>query len=240
MKMQINKLFLALVAAASSTVALAQHPEAGTFSVIPRIGLSIANLPGNDVYVGGVNAVSSPRYRTSFMGGVDLDYQFMRNLSVTLGAYYAQQGCNYKNNSVESSSGNGTIEGTGYSDWSTQLHYINVPLMLNAYIAPGVALKAGVQMGFAMSGKMKYTTADYTVDKSGEVKASMPEEHEYNLNNTMKKVCFAIPVGFSYEFSNVIIDARYNIGLTSFQKINDYNGTKNRVFTVSAGYRFAL
>lgn len=238
--MQTKKLLLSLVAAAVSAVAMAQHPEAGTFSVIPRIGLSIANIPSDDIYMAEGNVPFASRYRTSFMGGVDLDYQFMRNFSVTLGAYYAQQGCNYKNNSVETTAGNGSISGTGYSDWSTQLHYINVPLMLNAYIAPGLALKAGVQIGFAMSGKMKYTKTDYTVDKNGEVKPSAPEDYENNLNSTMKKVCFAIPVGFSYEFSNVIIDARYNIGLTPFQKIGDYDGAKNRVFTVSAGYRFAL
>ena len=236
--MRMKKIFLSVIAAMVASVAMAQHPEAGTFSVIPRIGLSIANL--SDEIAVDASMPSSSRYRTSFMGGVDLDYQVMRNLSVTLGAYYAQQGCNYKNNSVETAGGNGSVSGTGYSDWSTQLHYINVPLMLNAYIAPGVALKAGVQMGFAMSGKMKYTTTDYTVDKSGEVNPSMPEDHEYSFNKDMKKVCFAIPVGFSYEFSSVIIDARYNIGLTPFRKIGDYNDAKNRVFTVSAGYRFAL
>lgn len=239
--MQMKKLLLSIIAIASSSVAMAQHPEAGTFSVIPRIGLSIASLPGDNIYVSATDLPLSSRYRTSFMGGVDFDYQFTRNLSVTLGAYYAQQGCNYKNNSVESVSGNGTIVGTGYSDWSTQLHYINVPLMLNAYIAPGVALKAGVQMGIAMSGKMKYTETEYTVDKNGELKSSAPEDYEYNLDKTMKKVCFAIPVGFSYEFSNVIVDARYNIGLTPFQKkIAGGEESKNRVFTVSVGYRFAL
>ena len=56
----------------------------------------------------------------------------------------------------------------------------------------------------------------------------------------MKKVNFSIPVGFSYEFANVVLDARYNIGLTPIQQVLDYKGPKNKVFTVSVGYRFTL
>lgn len=53
----------------------------------------------------------------------------------------------------------------------------------------------------------------------------------------LKKVDFAIPVGISYEYMNVILDARYNIGLT---KVYDNIDGKNSVFTFSAGYRFSL
>ena len=112
--------------------------------------------------------------------------------------------------------------------------------MANIYIAPGVAIKAGLQMGFAMSSKMELTTTDYTENKEGEITPSTPKEESYNLNSTMKKVNFSIPVGFSYEFANVVLDARYNIGLTPIQQVLDYKGPKNKVFTVSVGYRFTL
>ena len=244
MQENMKKTILSLVALALSSVAMAQHPKAGTFSIIPRIGVSIANL-GNDAIVagGGSNFENtfSSRYRTGFAGGLDFDYQFMRNLSVSLGAYYVQQGCNYKNDFVgDYDSGMSISTGVGYSNMSTQLQYVQVPLMLNAYIAPGVAIKAGVQLGFALSGKSKITEINYTKDGNGEVVASKPEALVTKLNSTMKGVNFSIPVGFSYEFSNVILDARYNIGLTPFQEIKDYEGPKNKVFMVTAGYRFAL
>ena len=235
----MKKTLLSLFALAISSVAMAQHPQQGTVSIVPRIGLSIANLSGDEIIVDG-NYTLSSRYRTSFMGGVDLDYQFLPDFSVTLGAYYAQQGCNYKNSFEEKHSGTTLVGGTGYSDMSTQLHYINVPLTLNAYLAPGFALKAGVKFGFAMSGKMKYVETIYTKDNEGEMKPSKPEDRENNLNSTMKKMCMSIPVGLSYEFADVIIDARYNIGLTPFQEVGGYKGPKNRVFTLSAGYRFKL
>lgn len=238
----MKKYLLTLFTLATTSAVMAQQPAVGTFSIIPRVGLSIAKLPGDVIYTaGGDNGFGlTPRFRTSFMGGVDLDYQVLDNLSITLGAYYAQQGCNYKNNFVLDKNINISGVGTGYSDASTKLHYLNVPLTANVYIAPGLALKAGVQVGFAMSGKMVYTEAHYTYDSSSESIKSEAKNHDQSLNSTMKKTVFAIPVGFSYEFANVIIDARYNIGLTPFQQIGEYKGSKNRVFTVSAGYRFAL
>ena len=238
MKKTVLSLLVMLCCAAASA-----QPAAGKFSIIPRVGVSLANLSGDGVYYGSANATESwgsSRNKPGFTVGVDLDYQFMRNLSVSLGAYYVQQGCNYKNDFVGDYDSDVSVStGVGYSNWSTQLQYIQVPLMLNAYIAPGVALKAGVQLGFALSGKMKVTEVDYT-EKNGEVMPSEPKQNVEKFNSTMKSVNFSIPVGFSYEFANVILDARYNIGLTPFQETKGYKGPKNKVFMVTAGYRFAL
>lgn len=235
-----RKISVLLLALASSAVAMAQHPAQGTISLIPRVGVSMASLAGEKIYIDASNMPMSSRYKTGFMGGIDLDYQMLDNLSISLGAYYAQQGCNYRNNSVETKGPGNTVSGTGYSDWSTNLDYLNVPLMLNVYVAPGVAVKAGLQVGFALSGKTKYTTTDYTKTPEGEYKSEKPRDVDIDLDKTLNKVNFSIPVGFSYEFSNVILDARYNIGLTSFQNIDGFESSKNRVFTISAGYRFAL
>lgn len=241
----MKKMFLAACMLTLSAASMAQQPAVGTVSIIPRIGVSLANLPGDDIYVtsGMGDGFTSPfkaRYKAGFIGGADIDYQFMPNLSASLGVYYAQQGCRYGNNSMETDASGNTVKGYGYSDWTTQLHYINVPLMLNGYIGPGLAIKAGVQLGFAVSGKTKYTEMGYEVDKAGNFKYGEPEDVEFNLNKNLSKVNLSIPVGVSYEFSNVIIDARYNIGLTRYQKIDTSKSPKNSVFAFTAGYRFAL
>ena len=181
----------------------------------------------------------SARYKAGLMAGVDIDWQFMPNLSATIGAQYVQQGAKYSNDGYKVQVTEGVYKGTGYSDWSTQLHYINVPLMLNAYLGTGFAVKAGVQIGFPLSGKMKYTEQQYTMTND-DVKYEKPEHVKYNMNSTLTKVTFAIPVGVSYEFSNVILDARYNIGLTQFQNIDGFESSKNRVFTFSVAYRLEL
>ena len=234
----MKKTILSLSLLLLSVVAMAQ-PEVGTISIMPRVGVALANLPGDKFYVNAEGLSFSSRYKAGLMAGVDVDWQFMRNLSVTLGAYYAQQGAKYANNENRIFVSEGVYNGTGYSDWSTQLHYINVPLMLNAYIGPGFAMKVGVQFGFPISGKMSFTERDYVQTKNG-ITYEEPKNVTYDLQSTLSKLTVAIPVGLSYEFSNVVLDARYNIGLTQFQKISDFESSKNSVFTFSVAYRLAL
>lgn len=236
----MKKLFLSVAALAAAATATAQQPKAGTISIIPRIGVSLANLPGDQIYINGDLPPLSPRYKAGFLGGVDVDWQFMPNMSVMVGAQYVQQGCRYENNAIETDLSGNVVSGSGYSGWSTQLHYINVPVMLNAYIGTGFALKAGVQIGFPVSGKMKFNEMEYVKDKDGNYTYEKPVERNVSLNSSLTKVTLSVPVGVSYEFSNVIIDARYNIGLTKFQDIKNFDSSKNRVFTFSAAYRFEL
>ncbi len=156
---EMKKRTILLGLAAGVLPAMAQ-PKVGTVSVLPRVGVVLANLPGDNIYIaGGVgdNMTYSARYKAGLMAGVDIDWQFMPSLSATIGAQYVQQGAKYSNDGYKVQVSEGVYKGTGYSDWSTQLHYINVPLMLNAYLGTGFAVKAGVQIGFPLSGKMKYT-----------------------------------------------------------------------------------
>ena len=69
-----------------------------------------------------------------------------------------------------------------------------------------------------------------------------PEYFDCDLKPTLSNVSVAIPVGVSYEFSNVIIDARYNFGLTDLQsKLNVVRDkVRSNVFEFTAAYRFKL
>ena len=51
---------------------------------------------------------------------------------------------------------------------------------------------------------------------------------------------FSIPVGISYEYKNVIIDARYKFGLSNLWKDDSFKTEKNKVFDFTVGYRFEL
>ena len=48
---------------------------------------------------------------------------------------------------------------------------------------------------------------------------------------------FSIPIGLRFEFSNVVIDARYNIGITKIEKDGK---ERNSVFQFTLGYKFKL
>lgn len=108
------------------------------------------------------------------------------------------------------------LKGKGINDGITmKLDYINIPVLANYYVARGFAIKAGVQPGFNV--KKKLTADGASADIDG-----------------VKGFAFSVPVGLSYEFANVVLDARYNWGLTKAIKDAD---SKHSYFTITLGYR---
>ena len=86
--------------------------------------------------------------------------------------------------------------------------YLYIPILANFYVANGLALKAGVQPGFMVA------------------KDDAKEVNRFD---------FSVPVGISYEYMNICLDARYNIGCTKvFKKVKGCNS----VFQVTLGYKF--
>ena len=109
------------------------------------------------------------------------------------------------------------------SDNKIKLDYINVPILANVYLTKGLAVKVGVQPGLNVG-------TSVTVD--GNTMSSSKKDYD-----GIKSVALSIPVGLSYEISNVVLDARYNWGVT---KAFDGLDSKNSVFQVTIGYKFQL
>ena len=232
-----KRIILSFALAISTFAAFAQN-EVGRFSIIPRLGVSIANMSNNSIYViPGENGNSDElksRNKAGLLAGFDVDYQATSQVSVSLGLQYSLQGCSYPDHQTAGSEENSF---TGTRDWATDLHYLNVPLMFNCYVARGFALKAGVQVGFLLDGKIKYEETPFTVNEDGSKEYGDTEA--YNIDFASNTVDLSIPVCASYEYMNVILDARYNFGLTNIYKI-DAMKSKNRFFTITVGYRFNL
>lgn len=237
----MKKLFLAIVAALSCTAVSAQQ-EVGTWSIIPRIGVNLANLSNNTVNViGELNSLYQvdDKFKAGMKVGADVEYQWTRRVAVSAGVFYSMQGSRASDFSVLTGYDTAeptTEKHTGYSDWVTDRQYVNVPVMVHAYLAPNFAVKAGVQLGYLVKAEWRYAEQDYTVKASGEYTYEEPKSHEQDQMDAMKKLDVSIPIGLSYEYENVILDARYDIGVSK----NDQFGVRNKVFEFTVGYRFAL
>ena len=98
----------------------------------------------------------------------------------------------------------------------------------------------GVQAGFLLNDpKYEFTSIDIERDQYGG--ATYDNSQKVSDSWPAKKVDVSLPIGLSYEYMGVVLDARYNLGLTNVDDSPGHDDScKNRVFTFSVGYRFAL
>lgn len=217
------------------------QPKAGTFSIIPHVGVSLSKFSGdNDIRYANSSELSSTRLRTKVRAGVtagaDVQYQLDDYWAVSLGALYAREGLRYVDQDL-------TAEPVGqynvYEDMHENVDYLRVPLLAHLYLAKGFSVKAGVMMGFKLSSKLKGDTRSVVVNKDGSYEYSSESTSIDIKNNWMKTFDFTLPVGLSYEYENVVVDAQYNIGLTNIYKgsLSDLT-SRTRSLYLSVGYKF--
>lgn len=179
----------------ASAATFAQN-SVGQFTFAPKVGLNIADFQkceGSDA-------------RFGLVAGGEFEYGLSDMVGLSFGALYSMQGAKYKNG--------GTTE-------TLKADYINIPLLANVYVAPGFAVKLGLQPGFNVNSEYKAARGSSSVTTSVDAKT----------------VDLSIPIGVSYQFDNIVIDGRYNWGLTKVYENSDY---KNSVFQITVGYKFAL
>lgn len=192
----MKKLLLMAAVMLSSVGAFAQH-AVGSFTLQPKVGINIANITNNGDY---------GKARVDFAGGLEGEYQVSDIFSLSAGLMYSRQGYKAKDN----------VAGLSGKDWKPS--YLNVPVLANVYVVPGLAVKLGVQPGFMVD-----------KDKDG----YKGEVNTFDLS---------IPVGLSYEYNNFVLDGRYNWGVTKVNKnsVKGFDDTRNSVFQITLGYKFSL
>lgn len=227
MKRIITLAFLSAISLASFA-----QSEAGTWSVIPHVGVSIASLTHQS---GGIEVGDNqsqevkPQARPGFTGGVDVMYQVSDNVGLSLGLSYVQAGCKYKD--VDDN-------GVTWHDHYDRMDYISVPLVGHSYIAPGLSINVGVAPSFLIYGKYHAGMQTYDLDTDGHRTNVKEAEIDQDIKKGLRNFTLSIPVGISYEYENVVLDARYNVGMLNVYK----HGltARNKVFEVSVGYKFDL
>lgn len=181
--------------------------EVGTLSFLPKAGLSVAYYTGDD----GVD--TKPRF--GIVAGAEFEYQLMKELSLSAGMLYSQQGEKGK-----------IKEPFQEVDLTAKTDYLNFPILVNVYVAKGFSVKFGVQP--AVNVKAGYSVSNSSFEWEGNLSY-------YGIH--VKTFDLAIPVGLSYELKNFVIDARYNIGVT---KMAEGDESRNRTFQFTIGYKKVL
>lgn len=229
----MRRLFLLFLFVLTLFGAQAQ-PKWGTWSVVPHVGVSFANLTKDAINVP-YNGTSHSQTRIGFSGGADVYYQLTDKLALSGGVAYTQAGCNFKDIPADLNAKHGTVFHNAYFN----LGYVDVPLLAHIYISKDLALSIGCQPSFLTKATSHTEMQDYETDGKGGIKYDKNEVSEGDVKHWYKKTAFAIPVGISYEYENVMLTARYNFGLSNVYN-HDLSDSKNRIITVSVGYKFNL
>ena len=200
----MKKLFLMAVMAVVCLTANAQNSRhsGGSFTIQPMIGIAAGTLSGTYSDF----EISSKDPRAGLTIGAEAEYYTKTPwLSVSAALMYTQQGWEQKNLGK-------TV--------TQKLDYINIPVLVNFYVAKGFALKIGLQPGFLVNAQF-----------DGNDNKSLCES--FNLS---------LPIGLSYEFKNgITLDLRGTPGLTAVNKnsSSDYK-IRSDCSTLTIGYKFSL
>ncbi len=198
--------------------AFAQN-EVGQITLKPTVGLNIATMTKFDY----------KKTRPGVIAGVEAEYGVAEKFGVTAGLFYSMQGVKQDWSESESVA---NVVVSGGAKATYKLDYLNIPILAQYYVIPGLAVKAGIQPGFCISKKYD---AEGNVTIAGQNIFS--ESEKGKIEDGIKSFQFAIPVGLSYEYQSFVLDARYNIYATKAIKDAD---SRHSVFTISLGYKFAL
>lgn len=186
---------------------------------MPKIGFTLADISHLQTKV-----------RSGANVGLGAEYLFPNEIAaVETGVYYAMQGAYIK----------GTVAGH-YLTTFLKNDYLNIPVLAKAYVYNGFNVFVGPQFSFNVKDKI---TMEYGGKELGKV----------NTTDFVENFDLAIMMGVGYQFeSGLFVNANYNLGLLAVFKedeftitgenaahtITDGLSTRNRVFQISAGWRF--
>jgi hypothetical protein len=198
--------------------------EVGSFSIQPKIGMNLASVVNAKKNDEGVKS----KTLVGLVAGIEAEYVVANKFSLALGALYSKQGCGFKFEAP-----------VDYDHFS--LDYLNIPIVANYYIIPGLAIKAGIQPSFMLGAKNKF--------KINALGGTMTRND--NIKNNFKTFDLAIPLGASYEYKNVVFDVRYNLSVLKLNKNKDFivndvkiaefdKNLRNSVIQFTLGYKIPV
>ncbi len=170
-----------------------------------KAGVNFASLNGGEL---------DYNSRTSFHVGGVAEFKLSDKFSLQPELVYSAQGAKRSDN----------MEGTDV-DYTLKLDYLNIPVMAKFYVAEGLSLEAGPQMGIKLAAEAK-------AEANG-----MSETEDFK--DEVESIDFGLNFGAGYKLENGLnFGLRYNLGLSDIAKNNAGDSIKNGVFQLSVGYFF--
>jgi len=212
----MRKIILVTVASMFALTAVNAQSDSKAIQFGVKGGVNISEIGGDDF-----NDVKS---RTSFNVGVLAEIPLSERFSFQTEVLYSGQGFDVKE--IDQDNVFDTDDNIEY-----QLDYIQVPLLIKAYLVKGLSVEAGPQFGFKIHEELDYQpNAD-----GGDVEID-------NDDSNIKNFDTSAALGAGYKFDNgFFLSARYTFGLTNIfedDTIFEDIDAKNNVWQFGLGFMF--
>lgn len=233
------KKFFLLAAFAASTLGFAQDISIGA-----KAGVNLSNISYSGEFY--KNSPDSKMLTSFHVGGL-LELKLTDMIALQPELLFSSQGA--KQESLED---NETVKIESKS--TSKYNYLTLPIMGKFYVAEGLSLEVGPQIGYLLSAKAK--SEGSTEIKLTNTTTSASSEANIKETKSASNLDFGINAGLSYKLdSGLFVGARYNFGFSNINsgKFKDPNtGTeveltddqlkemvgKNSVIQISVGYFF--
>ncbi len=181
-----------------------------------RAGLNLSSLKG-DVNQEDFSSLIGIHFGGFAILKINDDFSFQPEL------YFSTQGAKYE---YSLTYGNNNY----FENGKLILNYINIPLLAKFHVTEEVSFIGGTQINLLLNAKNSFNVNQNSNGISNTYSESV------NVKELYKSSTFNFTIGVCYSITkNILMDARYNIGLTSIEK--DYN-IKNNIAQLSVGYLF--
>ena len=239
--------------------------------ITPQIGINLSDLQGGDQY-------AHFKTTTGFVGGVEVENRLNHLLGISLGVFYSEKGCNPNIiTTLLDRAGDVKYLDAHIHTTKVKLRYLSFPLICNFHLWKGLTLKGGIQYSLNFSAREKFQNEGYgsllefgkiySFDESttryykgtkpdAPTSDNMPnaqildDHYSKGLKSFIHAADIAIPLGASYEYKNIILDVRYQIGLSKvFRQDSKFENSlmvkkkdniRNACTSITIGYRFGL
>ena len=150
------KKMMMIAAMMVATVAAKAQFEPGTFTLQPKVGVTLATISSDD-----------SKFKFGMAAGIEGQYQLNNWFGLSAAVMYSQQGAKAKNYDVK-----------------VNTEYINIPVMAKFYVTKGLSLNVGLQPGFMTKAKAKGDGRTIDVKSNcNKVDFSIPMSIAYEFEN---------------------------------------------------------
>ena len=215
--------------------------ESRHVSVIPHAGVTIAKMNGAALTV-------AEKWKAGYTVGACVEFPLSQNFSLLTGADFSLIGTGLEKQKEKYAS----------ADEKLDVTYLSVPLQIKTYFSgvKGLAAHIGVQAGILLSAKDKMTIHSIRTMNLGNDVSSMylwesyKEKKSEDVSSKFRNVVIGIPLGVSYEWRHITLDASYCFELRQAISLktdnpggwgfNNSPTARNYAIYITAGYKFTL